>query len=237
MTTSRRIVWATVLALGASVGLFSVRRPLRPATARYRLARIDRGRILTGVMASGVVAAPVDTGQRVRQVQVKVASADAALVAVGEAATLQVETDPAGLGATVSGLRPVASAADVGAPTVLIDVDDRSRKLRPGMTATVWIEVARREHVLRLPLAALAFAPLGMELGTPATRHEGRIFVLDHGRPRPVRVTIGLADGQHVELVAGPLREGDAVIVEEFGAVVRPRPQMHSSGGDEGAGS
>jgi hypothetical protein len=31
--------------------------------------------------------------------------------------------------------------------------------------------------------------------------------------PRPVRVTVGLLDPRHAELLAGPHREGDAVIV------------------------
>jgi multidrug efflux pump subunit AcrA (membrane-fusion protein) len=96
---------------------------------------------------------------------------------------------------------------------VLVEADNRDQKLRPGMKATVVIEVARRDGVLRLPLPALSFAPPGMEPTARAAPHVGCVFVLDHGRPRPVRVTVGLRDGLHAELVAGPLREGDAVIV------------------------
>ena len=43
--------------------------------------------------------------------------------------------------------------------STVIDVPNPQLKLKPGMTATVTIEVARRENVLRIPNAALRFRP------------------------------------------------------------------------------
>jgi HlyD family secretion protein len=43
--------------------------------------------------------------------------------------------------------------------TTVIDVPNPERKLKPGMTATVSIEVARVDDVLRVPAAALRFQP------------------------------------------------------------------------------
>ena len=40
-------------------------------------------------------------------------------------------------------------------------------KLKPGMTATVSIEVARRNNVLRVPTAALRFRPTEMMFTAP----------------------------------------------------------------------
>jgi hypothetical protein len=40
-----------------------------------------------------------------------------------------------------------------------------------------------------------------MEPAIPNDPHAGRVFVLDDGRPRPVRVTVGLQDLRHAELV------------------------------------
>ena len=54
-----------------------------------------------------------------------------------------------------------------------------------------------------------------MEPAIPNDPHAGRVFVLDDGRPRPARVTVGLQALRHAELVAGPFREGDAVIVDQ----------------------
>jgi HlyD family secretion protein len=43
--------------------------------------------------------------------------------------------------------------------TVVIDVPNDEQKLKPGMTATVSIEVARADDVVRIPAAALRFQP------------------------------------------------------------------------------
>jgi multidrug efflux pump subunit AcrA (membrane-fusion protein) len=43
--------------------------------------------------------------------------------------------------------------------TTVIDVPNRELKLKPGMTANVSIEIARRENVVRVPVAALRFRP------------------------------------------------------------------------------
>jgi HlyD family secretion protein len=43
--------------------------------------------------------------------------------------------------------------------TVVIDVPNEDQKLKPGMTATVSVEVARADDVVRIPAAALRFQP------------------------------------------------------------------------------
>jgi hypothetical protein len=228
------LLWTTLAALAVG-GLFAARRSGGPESGRYRLERIDRGPIRNEVAAPGTVSAvPVarDRGDHVGDsrtgVQVAVSEADMARVAVGEAATLRCPADPGRVRTgTVSELRAVPGPVQGSvAHTVLVEADNLDHKLRPGMKATVIIEVARRDGVLRLPLRALSFAPPGMEPPAPATAHVGRVFVLDHGWPRPVRVTVGLQDRLHAELVAGPLREGDAVIVERA-----PGRRLNSGGG------
>lgn len=203
------MLWAT-LALIAVGGLLTVRRAVGPATLRYRLERIDRGPILSEVTAPGTVSA-VDLSRV--QLRATVSEADVGQVAVGEAATLcsRDRTDCLSTG-TVSEVRPSRGG---GGYTVLVEADDHDHKFLLGMAATVAIEEARRDGVLRLPLDALHFIPPGMEPLTATDPHAGRVFVLDHGRPRPVRVTVGLEDLRHAELVAGPLHEGDAVIVHQ----------------------
>ncbi len=51
------------------------------------------------------------------------------------------------------------------------------------------------------------------------TDHSGRVWVLDNGDPQPVRITTGLSDDQYTEVVDGPVKAGDPVIV----AVDRPQ--------------
>lgn len=209
---SRGLVWAT-LALAAAGGLFATRRARDPESGRYRLERIDRGQIRSEVTLPGTVSVFTPLPSRV-QVEASVVAADVGRVAAGEVATLRSAAYPGGvLTGVVSEVRMAPRVTQgVMGYTAVVEADDRDHKLLPGMTASVSIEVGRRDGVLRLPLRALGFTPPGMERTAPATPHGGRVFVLDHGRPHPVRVTVGLKDLRHAELVAGPLREGDAVI-------------------------
>jgi multidrug efflux pump subunit AcrA (membrane-fusion protein) len=195
------------------------------------LAQLNRGHATIRAPIAGVVVSRnVSVGQRVGpgrgalftmtpdrsriQVRTTVGEAEGRRVAVGDAVTLRGGACPDCVSTgTVSEVRlsPPGSGGAFGY-TVLVEADNRDHKLRPGMTASVSIEVARRDGVLRLPLRAVRFTPPGMERTAPPPP-QGRVFVLDHGRPRLVRVTLGLQDLLHVELVAGPLGEGDAVIV------------------------
>ena len=49
--------------------------------------------------------------------------------------------------------------------------------------------------------------------GAPGSRVT--VWVLANGRPSPVRVVIGLSDGQNVEITGGALKEGDRVIISQ----------------------
>jgi multidrug efflux pump subunit AcrA (membrane-fusion protein) len=196
------------------------------------LVQLDRARgTVRAPIAGVVVSRNVGVGQRVGpgrgalftmipdpsriRVRTTLGEADWPRVAMGDAVTLRggACSDCVSTG-TVSEVRlnPQESGGIEGY-TVLVEADNRDHKLLPGMPASVSIEVARRDGVLRLPLRAVGFNPPGMGPAAPATPQGGRVFVLDHGRPRPVRVTLGLQDRLHVELVAGPLAEGDEVIV------------------------
>ncbi len=73
-------------------------------------------------------------------------------------------------------------------------------------------------------------------------RKHARVWVLRDGTPHPVSITIGLDDGDVVEVLAGDLKPGDKVIVNEVKPVEAPtRPtQMQSpfapAGGGGGGG-
>jgi len=52
---------------------------------------------------------------------------------------------------------------------------------------------------------------------TPATSGEQRIWVLEDGAPRPIRVVTGITDGKYTEIVSGDLTEGMEVITQSTG--------------------
>ena len=93
--------------------------------------------------------------------------------------------------------------------SVVIDAPNRDLSLKPGMTANVTIEVARRDDALRVPAAALRFKPAGQTRGAP------QVWRSDNGVLTPILVTPGLSDGQFTEIVAGKLTAGETVAVRQ----------------------
>jgi HlyD family secretion protein len=122
---------------------------------------------------------------------------------------------------------------------VVIGVDNNDLRLKPGMTANVSIVVDRRDDVLKVPNAALRFKPalVRPEATAPAlpaaerlqsgTSHppEAALAAREskakpmvwnwrgEGDPTPVEIKTGITDGNFTEVVGGPLKEGDEVIV------------------------
>jgi HlyD family secretion protein len=112
---------------------------------------------------------------------------------------------------------------------VVIGVDNKELRLKPGMTANVTIETARKDNVLKLPAAALRFRPKGgketrekpAEAGAAprVLRKEAvqTVYILGpEGKPVAMPITTGTANDGQVELVTGNLKENDEVIVEQM---------------------
>jgi HlyD family secretion protein len=114
---------------------------------------------------------------------------------------------------------------------VVIGVDNKDLRLKPGMTANVSIVVAQRDDVLKVPNAALRFVPQKSELASRpsdgANREAGTGVLVagggpptrplwkeaDNGEPVPVKVQIGISDGAYTEVLSEGLAVGDEVIV------------------------
>jgi len=103
----------------------------------------------------------------------------------------------------------------------VIDVDNRERLLKPGMTASVSFTYATREDALRVPNAALRFRPeaatqKAMGTTTPKTsaNDERALWILRAGRPLAVVVRTGISDGTVTEIVGGDLTGDDKAVTE-----------------------
>ncbi len=139
---------------------------------------------------------------------------------------------------------------------VVVSVDNSDMKLKPGMTANVSVEVAKKDDVLMLPPAALRFRPKqkgdGTKekgAGTSALRpaagggpHGGgkgvpgkgrersqQVYQLKEGKPVALPVKTGIANNSSIELVEGALREGDVVIIEQVGGETKKKPAAGAS--------
>jgi HlyD family secretion protein len=110
----------------------------------------------------------------------------------------------------------------------VIDVPNADGRLQPGGTATVDLATARRNDVVRIPNAALAFRPstdvfaaLGQEppdleaLRESASGEDGRtaiVWTFDGRAFTPIAVNVGIADETWTELASGPLAAGDRLV-------------------------
>jgi HlyD family secretion protein len=132
---------------------------------------------------------------------------------------------------------------------VVVNVDNSDLKLKPGMTANVLIEVAKKDDVLKLPPAALRFRPKaivddpkgkgnGDRPGASGQRPAGvskggsgskgkdksqQVFLLKEGKPVAAAVKTGIANNDSIELVEGSVKEGDEVIIEQIGGDTRKK--------------
>lgn len=244
------------------------------------------------------------------QVDSNVSEADIGRIAVGQEATFTVDAYPElTFRGRVSEIRnaPI-TVQNVVTYDVVIQVENKDLKLKPGMTANVSILIAHKDHVLKVPNAALRFQPRSAKKEEPLLarkeaekgvggqrtldrlaqelqltdeqkrkaemvlasarqeiqeirerskpeeargriqnlirqklwgllteeqrrkwteragsttqaeeRRPGRVWVLSkEGRPLPIDIVLGITDGTFSEVVAGDLKEGMDVIVEEL---------------------
>lgn len=101
---------------------------------------------------------------------------------------------------------------------VIVRVDNHDLALKPGMTATVSIEVARREDVLKVPNRALRFVPEVAPERLAAVREQLQrgeaVLWTPAGKDlEPMVVQVGLAGEHETEVNGQALREGIVVAV------------------------
>ncbi|MBS5532142.1 efflux RND transporter periplasmic adaptor subunit, partial [bacterium] len=107
---------------------------------------------------------------------------------------------------------------------VEVSTDNSSGRLLPYLTANVKFILAERKNALAVSNAALRYlpadslvAPEYREMAAEAasvkrSSKERFLWVLEDGRIRPLKVTVGLNDGVSTEIVSGDLREGMEVV-------------------------
>ncbi|KPJ92716.1 MAG: hypothetical protein AMJ55_09380 [Gammaproteobacteria bacterium SG8_15] len=100
----------------------------------------------------------------------------------------------------------------------IIHVDNKDLALKPGMTATVSIEVGRRENILMVPNTALRFVPDWPAeqlkgIRNKMKRAEGLIWVIQGENLQPLPVTIGFVGEKETEISGDGVEEGMAIAV------------------------
>ncbi len=174
----------------------------------------------------------IATDLRKMQVEANVSEAEIGAIRQDQDTTFTVEAFP---GRTFTGKvtqirQAPVSVQNVISYDVVIATDNSDLALKPGMTATAHIVIARRHDVLRIPEAALRFAPDGFAVGHAAAgeRTGGLVWVRRRSVLEPVAVQLGLADDNDIEVTDGDLKAGDEVVTGRRRA---------SSGGEVAAGT
>jgi HlyD family secretion protein len=169
------------------------------------------------------------------QVDTNVSEADVGRITVGQDATFTVDAYPERVfRGRVSEIRnaPII-VQNVVTYDVVILVDNKDLKLKPGMTANVSVMIDHRDGVLKIPNAALRFRPDTVKKesgkGGPPQKSSGqvkspegdqgrpgKVWILSpEGKPTPLSIVLGITDGTSSEVRGPNLREGTEVIVEQ----------------------
>jgi HlyD family secretion protein len=146
------------------------------------------------------------------EVNANVSESDIGGVSEGTRANFRVDAYPKQFfEGTVTQVRnaPI-SIQNVVTYDVVITVDNRDLKLKPGMTANVTIVTASKENPLRVPNSALRFRMPN----APFEKKSTVVWALDQEHaPHRVEVETGIADSLSTEIVGSQLQEGDRVII------------------------
>jgi len=154
------------------------------------------------------------------QIDTSVDEADIGKVKAGQKAAFTVDAYPElQFNGKVSVVRnsPI-TVSNVVTYNAVIVVDNTGLKLKPGMTANVSIETESKQNALRLPNAALRFKPATSaatsdQKGAKGTKGPS-VWVLENNKPKNVKITTGISDGNYTEVTAGELTEGQQVITD-----------------------
>lgn len=205
--------------------------------------------VSTGATVAAIQSVPVlfqiATDFRTMQVIADIDESDVASISIGSVASFHVDAYPNESfeghvtevrlnavrdqlgqdGATPRTDAEGAALAVVSYP-VIITVENPDEKLRPGMTAIVTLDGARRERATRIPNSALSFVPSARILAAthqknpappppPAsdkTSNSARVWAYDGTEFTPIVIRTGLSDDEWTELVSGPLEPGATLV-------------------------
>jgi HlyD family secretion protein len=225
----------TVQSAGAQIR--SAAAQVAQAAAALRQADVNLTKtVITSPIDGIVIARNVDVGQTVSaslqaptlfllaagleemQLKANIDESDLGAIREGQTVAFTVDAYPRDrFAGTVEQVRlnPVVEQ-NVVTYAAIITAPNPELKLKPGLTANVIIEVARRDNVLRVPATALRFRPTDdvrklLSAGEPAGKGL-MVWTYVEGRMTGVPVTAGASDGVNTEVSGAGLSEGIQVV-------------------------
>jgi len=184
---------------------------------------VDEGQTVVASFSSQTLFV-IATDLKQMQVEADVPEADIGKIKVGQPVRFTVDAYPdQDFTGTVSEVRLSAVIQqNVVTYPVIIKAPNQDEKLLPTLTASVSVEVAHHEKVLKVPNSALRFKyePAGEASGNgvanAASRpgdHRRQVWVPDGKKLKAVFLSPGISDGTNTEVPEGALKEGQEVVV------------------------
>lgn len=161
------------------------------------------------------------------QIEASVVEADIAKVHNGQIVEFSVDSfpDEVFIGKVTQVRNEAINTSNVVTYEVIIEVDNKDLKLKPGMTANVEIITANKKDVFLVPNKALRFYVTDENGDTKRYKDKG-IWVLEGNTPERIVIKTGVADDDFTEISADGLTEGMKVILEENSAEAEAKRQM-----------
>lgn len=164
------------------------------------------------------------------QIDTSVDESDIGKVKAGQKAAFTVDAYPE---STFNGKVSVVRNAPINVSNVVtynavIIVDNTDLKLKPGMTANVSVETESKQSVLLVPNAALRFKPATSAVspnqkGTKGPKGPG-VWILENNKPKNVKITTGISDGNYTEVISSELTEGQQIITDSSNSTKKNEP-------------
>ena len=208
----------------------SARADIAKAQAQFRGAELSLSYTKIVAPVDGmIISREIDVGQAVAasfqapelftiaqdlqkmQIEVNVSEADIGKVKEGQDVeyTLDGYPDTTFKGKVTQVRISPTTVSNVVTYSVIVGVDNKDLKLKPGMTANVSIITAKHENVLCVPNFALKFTP---NPEGPKYEKQG-IWVLIKHHLKRIEIATGLSDDSYTEVISPYIKEGDTVIV------------------------
>lgn len=153
------------------------------------------------------------------QIEASVVEADIAKVKEGQKVEFSVDSFPDEIfeGVVTQVRNNPITTSNVVTYQVIIGIDNKDLKLKPGMTANVDIITAQKQNVLLVPNKALRFYTTD-EKGEVKRYKDKGVWILKDKKPVRINVTTGVSDDDKTEISSREIKAGDEVILEDKNA-------------------
>ncbi len=184
---------------------------------------VDEGQTLTARMQTPLLFRIAEDLTKM-QVNASIDEADIGRIKTGQQALFTVDAFPY---TTFEGILKQVRIApiivqNVVTYDVIIKVENKELKLKPGMTANVTIIVEQVSNIVKIPNEALRFIPPedlklnNLKTGKKAGKrlkgkHLRHVWRMKNGSLEHLLIKTGITDGEYTELVSGDVQEEDAL--------------------------